>query len=98
MKPGTRLISGACDTEVVVVRGGDLGTQVECGGLPMSEGAQATRQQPVPGLDTGTQLGKRYSDPGSGIEILCVKPGQGTLAVAGVPLEVVATKQLPSSD
>ena len=33
MKPGTRLKSAACDTEVMVIRCGDAA--IECGGAPM---------------------------------------------------------------
>ena len=35
MKPGTRLKSAACDTEVMVIRTG--GGQIECGGAPMAD-------------------------------------------------------------
>ena len=35
MKPGTRLKSAACDTEVMVIRCGD--GVIACGGAPMGE-------------------------------------------------------------
>lgn len=32
------------------------------------------------------------------MEVLCTKPGQGTLALNGVPLPLKAAKPLPASD
>jgi hypothetical protein len=51
-----------------------------------------------PALAGGTQLGKRYADESSGIEVLCSKSGEGTLTLDGKPLEVKGAKPLPSSD
>ncbi|MFD2136304.1 hypothetical protein ACFSLT_16330 [Novosphingobium resinovorum] len=39
MKPGTRLKSAACDTEVMVIRAAE--GQIECGGAPMGEAKPA---------------------------------------------------------
>lgn len=60
VKPGMRLRSAVCETEVVVVRAGDADVDLRCGGHPMV---------PVPGADaatglaiterSGTLLGKR---------------------------------------
>jgi hypothetical protein len=97
MKTGTRLVSTVCDTEVMVVRGADV--KLACGGAPMVEqGTERAGGAPADGLDTGTELGKRYTHAASGLQVLCVKPGRGTLSVADEPLEQVASKQLPSSD
>ena len=41
MKPGTKLKSVVCDTEVMVIRGGE-GT-IECGGTPMAEARPAAQ-------------------------------------------------------
>jgi hypothetical protein len=49
-------------------------------------------------LTGGTQLGKRYADADDDIELLCVKPGTGTLTLNGDALDIKAAKQLPSSD
>ncbi|MDE2301316.1 MAG: hypothetical protein KGK11_02035 [Sphingomonadales bacterium] len=96
MKPGTRLKSAACDTEVMVIRAG-TGT-IECGGAPMAEAKPA---QAAP-LDTdfagGTLMGKRYVDAANSFELLCVKPGKGSLAVDGVKLATKDAKPLPASD
>lgn len=99
MKPGTRLRSTVCDTSVVVVRTpGEV--VVECGGRPMVDGtapAEATGT-PAAGLAGGTVVGKRYEDIESGIEVLCVKAGAGSLAVGGRLLTLKDAKPLPSSD
>ncbi|MBY8857124.1 hypothetical protein K7711_11600 [Nocardia sp. CA2R105] len=95
MKPGTRLYSTVCDTVVVVVRPvGDL--VPDCGGAPMTEAAGSATGGGQPGA--GTQVGKRYEDTDSGLEVLCVKAGAGTLSVAGRQLTIKAAKALPSSD
>lgn len=97
IKPGMRLVSGTCDTEVVVVRGnGEI--EISCGGLPMSEDAVAEKSAPAAGFDEGSVLGKRYEDAGAGVELLCVRPGSGSLSVGGRVLEIKAAKALPSSD
>ena len=95
MKPGTRLKSLACDAEVVVIRAG--GGTIQCGGAPMQEGGGE-----AVALDSacagGTIMGKRYIDEGGSTELLCVKPGKGSLAVDGVALSVKDAKPLPASD
>ena len=97
MKTGARLASAVCDTEVMVVRGAEV--ELACGGAPMVEpGGVRGTGAPADGHSSGTQLGKRYSHEESGLQVLCVKPGAGTLSVGDVPLTQVASKQLPSSD
>lgn len=96
LKPGTRLKSAVCDTEVIVIRGGDV--VIECGGVPMAEERPGTAGQPDPAFSGGTRMGKRYVDEGDTIELLCVKPGPGSLAIAGLALVTKGAKPLPSSD
>lgn len=96
MKTGMRVLSATCDTEVMVIRAAEV--QLCCGGAPMVTVREGQGSSPEPGLDGGTLLGKRYSHASSGLEVLCVKPGAGTLSVDGEPLTEVAAKQLPSSD
>jgi hypothetical protein len=43
-------------------------------------------------------LGKRYEDPGTGLEVLCVRPGAGALSIGRELLKLKASKPLPSSD
>jgi hypothetical protein len=101
MKPGMRLRSTACSTEVVVVRAPDGDVEVTCCGVAMvdrddsAEGA-GTRDSAEGGQDV--LIGKRYSDEASGLEVLCTKAGGGPLACNGVALVVNAPKPLPSSD
>jgi hypothetical protein len=96
MKPGTKLKSTVCDTEVMVIRGSDV--IVECGGAPMGEEQPAEKSAVNPAFAGGTQIGKRYVDQDGAIELLCVKPGKGSLSILGVPLKTKDAKTLPSSD
>jgi hypothetical protein len=99
LKPGTRFRSQVCETEVVVVKAGDGGA-LACGGaslvpLDAAPDPAVTMQD---GQDGGTLLGKRYTDGASGVELLCVKPGAGTLSIDGRPFELKTAKALPASD
>ncbi len=96
MKPGTKLKSAVCDTEVMVIRGSDV--IVECGGVPMAEERAAASASPRPAFAEGTLIGKRYVDPAGAVELLCVKPGKGSLSIGGVALKTKDAKALPSSD
>jgi hypothetical protein len=95
MKPGTKLKSAVCDTEVLVIR--SAVAVVECGGTPMAEERPAERGTIDPAFAGGTQMGKRYIDD-AGVELLCVKPGKGSLSIGGVALKAKEAKPLPSSD
>jgi hypothetical protein len=46
----------------------------------------------------GTLLGKRYVNEAGDLELLCIKPGDGSLAVDAVALVLKEAKALPSSD
>lgn len=96
MKPGSKLKSATCDTEVMVIRAADH--VVECGGVPMVEERSSAPKPIHPDFAGGTQLGKRYVDQAGTIELLCVKPGSGSLSIAGVALNTKDAKALPSSD
>lgn len=96
MKPGTKLKSAVCDTEVMVVRAADA--IVECGGHPMADDRPAERKPLNPAFAEGTKIGKRYVNAAGTIELLCVKPGQGSLVIAGETLKVKDAKPLPASD
>ena len=97
MKPGSKLRSAVCDTEVMVIRGAHDAV-VECGGAAMAEQAPAERKPINPKFAQGTRIGKRYVDADGKTELLCVKAGQGSLASAGVALQTKDAKPLPSSD
>jgi hypothetical protein len=95
MKPGMKLKSAACDTEVMVIKCGQ--GSVECGGAPMAADRPASPLPLDPTFAGGTLMGKRYVDD-SGFELLCVKPGKGSLSVNGTTLTVKDAKPLPASD
>ena len=44
------------------------------------------------------QLGKRYKDETSEVEVLCIKPGDCDLNADGRPMEELQPKDLPSAD
>jgi hypothetical protein len=99
LKPGTRLQSTVCDTQVVAVRvpAGDV--DLRCGGHPMvAVGTAADRVEPAAGFDTGSLMGKRYGSEELGIELLCSKPGAGALSVGDELIPLKEAKPLPSSD
>lgn len=96
MKAGTKLKSAVCDTEVMVIKAAPQG-DVACGGEPM------VAERETPGtLDSafaaGTHMGKRYVDNDATLELLCIKPGKGSLSFNGAALKVKDAKPLPSSD
>jgi hypothetical protein len=84
LRPGLRLRSQVCATEVIVVRGaGDI--DLRCGGQPMI--FATTPADPV------------HSKPAqASLEVPCTKPGTGALAVGDSQLIIKEPKPLPSSD
>lgn len=97
---GSRWRSAVDTTEVVVVRAPKEGTTIQCGGLEMvPPGAEGGTSGSVhPDYKDGTQLGKRYVDEEAGLELLCTKPGEGSLGVDGRTLQLKEAKPLPASD
>ena len=100
LKPGARLRSSVCNTEVMVVVTPSGDVDLHCGGAPMI----ALGSEPDAGLSLsgdfkeGTQVGKRYvSEPGD-LEVLCTKPGDGSISLGAAALQVKGAKPLPSSD
>lgn len=95
VKPGMRVRSAVCSTEVMVVKGtGDL--DLRCGGAPMQVGAVGVSGAPQAPFDGGTLVGKRYSL--DAVELLCTKAGGGSLSLGEVPIPAQDAQQLPSSD
>jgi hypothetical protein len=100
LRPGLKLSSAVCDAQVVVIRAGADDVDLACGGAPMvADAADA-----LPGgvldesLGEGPQLGKRYTDEDTELELLCSRPGAGALTVDGRLLVLKGAKPLPSSD
>lgn len=99
LKPGTRLGSVTCETEVVVVKAPTEPVELRCGGEPMIEpDGQRQTGAPVAPFDEGTLVGKRYESPDSALEVLCTKPGAGSLSIGETPLQEKGAKPLPASD
>ena len=100
LKAGSRLKSAVCATEVMVIAAPEAGGTVTCGGVPMLDVA-SDRPDGVaidPDAKGGTQIGKRYVGESGELELLCTKPGEGSLGVGATPLEIKSAKPLPSSD
>lgn len=97
---GARLRSTMCGTEVIVVRPPASPVDLRCGGSPMvvAQGDATPTGSPAPGFDDGTAMGKRFEDPDSGLELLCVAPGEGSLSLGDQPLLLKGAKPLPASD
>lgn len=98
-KPGTRWKSGVCGAEFVLVKAPTGAGELTCGGVPLR--AHGSDDAPVSASETGgegTMAGKRYGDADSGAELLCTKPGSGSLGFAGRPLVRKDAKPLPASD
>lgn len=98
LRPGLKLSSAVCSTEVIVVAGsGDV--DLTCGGAPMvAAGEDGTGGAPADGLAEGTMLGKRYCDDDGTVEVLCTKPGDGSLGIGQTALGLKEAKPLPASD
>jgi hypothetical protein len=100
LKPGSRWKSAVCSAEVIVVRATKDAAVLACGGHPMTTAGAA----PAPGgtlspdFSGGVQVGKRYVDADSGVEMLCTKAGPGSLSLNGRPLTLKQAKALPASD
>jgi hypothetical protein len=99
LKPGARLRSQCCETEVIVVRTvGD--PEVRCGGHPMIDLTATPAEGLVPHSAStgGSALGKRYTDPDGSVELLVTHAGAGSLSLGALALVQKTAKPLPSSD
>jgi hypothetical protein len=101
LRPGQVLASTVDTATLIVVRAPDQDVEVTCGGVPMwdprsgGEGPAGTADDALLG---GSLLGKRYAAEELGLELLCTKPGRGTIALDGIALPVLGPKTLPASD
>jgi hypothetical protein len=95
---GKRLRSQAHGTEVIVVRAPDQPVELTCGGSPMTAEPVTAAAPPKPAAGEGAQLGKRYVDEPTGLELLCTKPGREVPAADGRMLTLKSAKPLPASD
>jgi hypothetical protein len=100
LKPGLRLKSATCETEIMVIKA-PPGTEVDicCGGLPMREMNEDVTPSPEQSdFMQGTLMGKRYIDTADTIEVLCTKGGEGSVSIDGASLAPREARALPSSD
>jgi hypothetical protein len=98
MRVGSRWKSTVDATEVMVIRGPSGDVDLRCGGRPMVSGAAGEPGELDPAFADGTQVGKRYVDDEAGLELLCSKAGQGTLAVGDRAMSLKDAQPLPTSD
>jgi len=96
-KPGTKLSSTVCKTQIMVLRAPAEELDITCGGAPMQVGDPAELGD-MSGENSGTLVGKRYTDEAESMEFLCTRGGDGSVGVAGYVIDVKAAKKLPSSD
>ena len=102
LKPGTRLFSAVCETQMIAVKAPADAIEITIGGAPASTEAADTAGSAAAsvaeGHGGGTLIGKRYVDDGDTIELLCTKAGEGLPALDGQPLTIKDAKPLPASD
>ena len=100
LKPGTRLFSAVCSTEMIAVKAPAGEVDLTIGGAPpVASAAERDGSGSVAdGHGGGVAMGKRYVDDADTIELLCTKPGDGVPAVGGELLELKEAKALPASD
>ena len=93
LSTGQRIKSTVCDTEVMVITAPSDDLDLTCGGVTMGDDGDIN-----PDHTEGTVIGKRYVNNDGSLELLCVKPGDGSLAVDGTPLKLKESKKLPKTD
>lgn len=100
IRAGSRLKSAVCQTEVIAVKAPGTDLDIRCGGVPMVDptGSASDGVSPTDGAMNGTQMGKRYVDADETIELLCTKPGDGSLGLGDNLLTIKESKPLPASD
>lgn len=64
----------------------------------LEPGAEAGDATAVDGLSDGMMLGKRYCDDDGSVEVLCTKPGDGSVGIGQTALGLKEAKPLPASD
>jgi len=98
LKPGARLFSAVCDTQLIAVKAPADAVDLTIGGTTALMEAAAPSGSIADGHGGGALVGKRYVDDDGTIELLCTKAGDGLPAIGGLPLSIKDTKPLPASD
>ena len=96
-KPGTKLSSTVCKTQIMALRVPAEELEISCGGAPMQVGDPAELGD-MSGENSGTLVGKRYTDADETMEFLCTRGGEGSITIEGYVIDIKAAKKLPSSD
>lgn len=97
-KPGIKLSSAVCATQIMVLRAPKEAIEISCGGAVMMQTNEIGDGELDPEHAGGTLAGKRYVDTEETMEFLCTRAGEGSLVVNGKALIVKQPKALPSSD
>jgi len=98
LKPGGRMQSTVCSTEVIVVKAPADDVELTCGGAAMAEPGGEPSGSPAEGAAEGSLLGKRYVNADESLEVLVTKPGDGSLGLGADLLSLKEATQLPASD
>lgn len=98
LAPGKRLKSAVCATEIMVITAPDGDVNLRCGGAHMAEDGNGGDGGVDPAHAKGSAIGKRYVNGDGSLEVLCVKAGDGSLAVGDEALAVKDAKKLPKTD
>jgi hypothetical protein len=99
LKPGLRLKSAVCTTEIMVIRSPMLEAELACGGVEMLGMSESGSGRSISSEHAqGTLIGKRYVDVADRIELLCTRGGEGSLTLDGVAMLAKQARALPSSD
>ncbi len=99
LKTGARLGSSVCDAEVMVITAPETESSLTCGGSAMVEAGTAAEKGTIDSDHAnGVQIGKRYVDADGTLEVLGIKPGEGSLALDGEQLLLKDSKKLPKTD
>lgn len=97
LQVGNRLRAQNSPCEVIVIKGSSDDAALLCAGvemLPTAPPADAPAAADGPAIE----LGKRYTDDATDIEVLCTKAGVGPLVYAEHELTLKSAKALPASD
>ena len=98
LTPGTRLKSTVCTTEIMVITAPPDEIEITCGGQPMSQGDDGNGGSVHQDHAEGSVIGKRYTNEGGSLEVLCVKAGEGSLWAGGAAMKVKDATKLPKTD
>lgn len=66
--------------------------------VPFDEAPSEGGGTPSAGFDAGSQIGKRYWDEETSIELMCTAGGAGSMSIGDRLLTLKPAKPLPSSD